>query len=56
MHAQGELRLVDPKKLLCADHICRFDLPTGELLYGDDNHLTVRGAHFVEPTLEPCFR
>jgi hypothetical protein len=56
MHAHGELRLVDPKKLLCAASICRFDLPTGELLYGDDNHLNVRGAHFVEPTLEPCFR
>jgi peptidoglycan/LPS O-acetylase OafA/YrhL len=56
MQALGVLRLSDPKQLLCDEHTCRFDLPTGELLYGDDNHLSVNGAHFVAPALEPCFQ
>ena len=55
MHARGELRLADPKRLLCAESACRVDLPTGDVLYGDDHHLSVRGARFVAPTLEPCF-
>jgi hypothetical protein len=56
MQATGELRLADPKELLCPDRACRFAAPTGELLYGDDNHLSVHGAHFVAPALEPCFQ
>jgi hypothetical protein len=55
MQARGELRLADPKQLLCAENICRIDLPTGEILYGDDHHLSVHGARFVAPTLESCF-
>jgi hypothetical protein len=55
MQAQGVL-LADPKELLCPLDVCRFDAPTGELLYGDDNHLSVHGAHFVAPALEPCFQ
>ncbi len=56
MQATGVLRVVDPKQLLCTEHVCRSELAAGELLYGDDNHLSVRGAHFVAPALEPCFQ
>ena len=55
MQAIGALRLADPKQSLCTEHVCRSELSTGDLLYGDDNHLSVRGARFVAPDARAVF-
>jgi len=51
---RGALRVVDPKEQLCAGERCRVLDDHGDLLYWDDNHLTMRGAYFVEPALARC--
>jgi peptidoglycan/LPS O-acetylase OafA/YrhL len=48
------LTVVDPKDALCPSDSCLYkadDRP----LYFDDSHLSVYGALYVAPTLEPCF-
>lgn len=54
--ATGEIRLVDPKESLCSETLCRAVSPAGRPLYRDDNHLSVYGASFVQPSLERCFQ
>jgi peptidoglycan/LPS O-acetylase OafA/YrhL len=49
------LRYVDPKDLLCREGLCIFE-SSGQLLYGDGDHLSAAGAQFIASTLDGCFR
>jgi peptidoglycan/LPS O-acetylase OafA/YrhL len=49
------LRYVDPKDLLCRGDSCIFE-SNGELLYGDQDHLSWAGAQYVASALDVCFR
>jgi len=55
LEQQGMLRIVDPKDSLCRSDYCAFE-SGGELLYRDDNHLSVAGASSVATSLDACFR
>jgi peptidoglycan/LPS O-acetylase OafA/YrhL len=48
------LRYVDPKDLLCRGDSCIFE-SNGELLYGDEDHLSWVGAQYVASALDGCF-
>jgi peptidoglycan/LPS O-acetylase OafA/YrhL len=49
------LRYVDPKDLLCPGDSCIFE-SNGELLYGDEDHLSWVGAQYVASAIDGCFR
>ena len=49
------LQYVDPKDLLCRWDSCIFE-SSGELLYGDADHLSWTGAQYVASALDGCFR
>ncbi len=49
------LRFVDPKDLLCREDLCTFE-SSGQLLYGDTDHLSRAGAQFIASALDGCFR
>lgn len=48
------LKVVDPKDVLCPSDSCLYKADDRSL-YFDDSHLSVYGALYVAPTLEPCF-
>ena len=48
------LKVVDPKDTLCPADSCLFKADDRSL-YFDDSHLSVYGALYVAPALEPCF-
>ena len=52
---QPMVQVVDPKESLCRANSCIFE-SGGQLLYGDQDHLSRAGAHFIESTLDGCFR
>ncbi|HEY4975155.1 MAG TPA: SGNH hydrolase domain-containing protein, partial [Steroidobacteraceae bacterium] len=52
---RGMLTTVDPKDLLCRDGWCAYEAD-GELLYGDWDHLSKRGALFVASAVDGCLR
>jgi peptidoglycan/LPS O-acetylase OafA/YrhL len=49
------LQYVDPKDLLCRGDSCIFE-SSGQLLYGDPDHLSLAGAQFITSALDGCFR
>jgi peptidoglycan/LPS O-acetylase OafA/YrhL len=52
---RGMLTTVDPKDLLCRGDSCAYEA-NGELLYGDWDHLSARGALFVAGAVDGCLR
>jgi peptidoglycan/LPS O-acetylase OafA/YrhL len=52
--SQNELRVVDPKDLLCPGKNCLTRTADRELLYRDANHLSVTGARFLTGVLDQC--
>jgi peptidoglycan/LPS O-acetylase OafA/YrhL len=52
---QPMLHYVDPKDLLCRGDSCIFE-SSGQLLYGDPDHLSWAGAQFITSALDGCFR
>jgi peptidoglycan/LPS O-acetylase OafA/YrhL len=52
---QPMLQYVDPKDLLCRGDSCIFE-SSGQLLYGDPDHLSWAGAQFITSALDGCFR
>lgn len=50
----GELRVVDPKDLLCPGEECLYK-DQGHSLYFDDDHLSSYGARYVASALSSCF-
>ncbi len=51
--AGNELRIADPKEVLCAGARCEIEF-AGQPLYRDTNHLSVAGAMRVSSSLAPC--
>jgi len=51
---RSALKVVDPKDALCPADSCLYKADDRSL-YFDDSHLSVYGALYVAPTLEPCF-
>ncbi len=51
---QNQLRVVDPKDLLCPGESCLMRTADGALLYRDANHLSVTGAGFLSAVLDQC--
>jgi peptidoglycan/LPS O-acetylase OafA/YrhL len=49
------LQFVDPKDLLCRGDSCIFE-SSGQLLYGDGDHLSWTGAQYVATAIDGCFR
>jgi hypothetical protein len=54
LQEQGLLKTVDLKDRLCRADFCTYEAD-GELLYADTDHLSTRGAFYVESILEGCF-
>jgi peptidoglycan/LPS O-acetylase OafA/YrhL len=48
------LKVADPKDALCPANSCLYKADDRSL-YFDDSHLSVYGALYAAPTLEPCF-
>jgi len=51
---RSALKVVDPKDALCPADSCLYKVDDRSL-YFDDSHLSVYGALYVAPMLEPCF-
>jgi peptidoglycan/LPS O-acetylase OafA/YrhL len=50
----GVLTAVDPKDRLCPAAQCLYR-ENGEPMYRDSNHLSIIGARWAAPAIEPCF-
>jgi peptidoglycan/LPS O-acetylase OafA/YrhL len=55
LQAQGMLRSVDPKEILCSDEFCAYEAG-GNMLFRDNGHLTPAGARLVAPAIDGCFQ
>ncbi len=55
LQARGLLTTVDPKELLCRGDSCAYEAD-GNLLYADEQHLSVKGALLISSALQGCFR
>lgn len=51
---ENQLRVADPKDVLCPGVTCLMRTPDGALLYRDANHMSVTGARFLSGVLEQC--
>jgi peptidoglycan/LPS O-acetylase OafA/YrhL len=54
LSTQQDLRLVDPKDVLCPANRCLLRAADGAILYRDISHLTKEGAMMLYPALEQC--
>ena len=55
LHLRHALRFVDLAKTLCTGSACALLSADGQMLYRDNNHLSVAGAELVRPTVDSCF-
>jgi peptidoglycan/LPS O-acetylase OafA/YrhL len=55
LESRGLLRVVDPKKRLCAAEDCAIQRGDGTPLYNDGNHLSAAGALLVAPEIARCW-
>jgi hypothetical protein len=49
---RGDLKMIDPTALLCANQVCRAT-SDGRVLYRDSNHLSEDGVQFVASVFDP---
>jgi hypothetical protein len=54
MAGQAQLRVADPKDVLCPAARCLIRTPDGTSLYRDANHMSVAGSRFLSGVLEQC--
>jgi peptidoglycan/LPS O-acetylase OafA/YrhL len=52
---QHGFKLVQPADTLCTGARCSIVTPEGDSLYGDNNHLSITGAHVMQRSIEGCF-